>query len=505
MPKKSAARVLSAVLAALGLCGSFVPARAAHTPARPPKAPPTRKSNPPAPARPKGPAPETFTYGRLGTITLYRESPHPRHVVLFLSGDGGWNQGVVDMARSLAQMDAVVAGVSLPHFLQRLAASQEPCSYPAADLEGLSKVIQKKLGFASYESPVLVGYSSGATLVYAVLVQAPPNTFRGAISMGFCPDLPLRRPFCEGHGLKGVPGPRGKGISFLPATNLEQPWIALQGEADRVCFKDDVVRYASKVKGSQVVLLPLVGHGFSKQAHWLPQFRQAFRRLVETPQAASRPAAVGELAGLPLVEVAARGTRGDALAVIVSGDGGWAGLDREVAGVLAARGVPVVGLDSLRYFWTARTPDGAARDLARILRYYLAAWNRKEALLIGYSLGADVLPFMTSRLPPDLLARVRLLALLGPDRFATFEFHITEWLKLGENREFPVLPEVRKLAGRPPLLCVYGKKEGEDSICPAIAPPLGQAVALSGAHHFGGNYDAVAGLILQAAQAGGRR
>ena len=28
----------------------------------------------------------------------------------------------------------------------------------------------------------------------------------------------------------------------------------------------------------------------------------------------------------------------------------------------------VVGLDALRYFWKARTPEGAAQDLARILR-----------------------------------------------------------------------------------------------------------------------------------------
>jgi len=443
-------------------------------------------------------APETLKYGRLGTVTLYRQSPHPRHVVLFLSGDGGWNQGVVDMAWILAGMDSVVAGIDLPHYLRQLAVSREACSYPAADLEALSKLIQKKLGFASYEAPVLVGYSSGATLVYAALVQAPPNTFRGAISMGFCPDLPLRHPFCEGHGLKGEPGPKGKGISFLPAANLEQPWIAFQGEADKVCFKDDVVRYAAKVKGAEVVLLPKVGHGFTKQARWVPQLRQSFNRLGGEDKAAARPAVPGELKDLPLVAVPARGGDGDALAVIVSGDGGWAGLDREVAGALAEKGLPVVGLDSLRYFWTARTPDGAARDLARILRHYLAAWNRKEVLLIGYSLGADVLPFMAARLPPDLLGRVRLIALLGPDRSASFEFHVGEWLGLGESSQWPVLPEVRKLAGRQ-ILCLYGDKE-DDSLCPEIAPTLGKAVALSGAHHFGGDYEAVAGLILHELQ-----
>lgn len=59
--------------------------------------------------------------------------------------------------------------------------------------------------------------------------------------------------------------------------------------------------------------------------------------------------------------------------IVLSGDGGWAGLDKAVAAELNARGVPVVGWDSLRHFWDARTPDGAAHDLDRLIRYYARA------------------------------------------------------------------------------------------------------------------------------------
>ena len=101
----------------------------------------------------------------------------------------------------------------------------------------------------------------------------------------------------------------------------------------------------------------------------------------------------------------------------------------------------------------------------------------------------------------DPFATGLLIVLLGPDRSASFEFHVGEWLGLGEGSERPVLPEVKKLAGRH-LLCLYGTKE-DDSLCPEIAPSLGKAVALSGAHHFGGDYETVAGLILREARAGG--
>jgi len=462
-------------------------------------------------ALPARAATETLQYGRFGQVHLYRNSPHPKHVVLFLSGDGGWNLGVVDMANILASLDALVVGIDLPRFDKAMEATKEACHYPAADLEMLSKYVQKKLEFPSYVTPVVVGYSSGATLAYAAIVQAPPNTFRGAISMGFCPDLPLKTPLCKGQGLAWGPGPKGKGVSFLPSSGLEVPWIAFQGQADEVCLPNDVQRYVKQVKGAQIVLLPKVGHGYSKAANWEPQFRRAFAELVSTEETApkagggsgARPAAAAppppqELGNLPVVEVPARGT-GDTLAVFISGDGGWAEIDRSIAAELAARGVPVAGLNTLQYFWQARTPEGTAADLARILRYYLAAWKREKVILAGYSFGADVLPAAANRLPADLLERVRLLALIGPSHTATFEFHLTDWLNLGGDKGLPVLEEVRKLNGRR-LLCLYGESEAKDSACPEIAAAkAGRAIPLPGAHHFGGHYDVLAGHILEEA------
>ena len=123
---------------------------------------------------------EVFRLGRFGDVRLYHRAPHPSRVVLFVSGDGGWNAGVVDMARALADMDALVVGINILVYLEKLESSDEKCSYPAADFELLSKAVQQKLGFPEYVTPSLLGYSSGATLVYAVLVQAPPGTFRGS-------------------------------------------------------------------------------------------------------------------------------------------------------------------------------------------------------------------------------------------------------------------------------------------------------------------------------------
>jgi type IV secretory pathway VirJ component len=512
---------------ALALALLALPAAAEPVAPAPPRgpvkaAPPAASSTPRAKAAAKdspptatAPAPktETLTYGRFGTVYIYRRTPHPNHVALFFSGDGGWNLGVVDMAQILADQDTLVVGISVPYYVAKLNGSKESCTSAAVDLELLSKYVQKTLGLPNYEPPVLVGYSSGATLAYAALVQAPPSTFKGAISMGFCPDLNLVHPFCPGHGIASDPDLKSKvkGLVFRPASTLEQPWVAFQGTIDQVCFKDDVVKYTAQVKNSELVLLPDVGHGFSRTNKWAPQFRQAFRKIVQSDPA-ERPAAatastpatakgVPAVNDLPLIEVPAKGAGGRTLAIIISGDGGWAGIDKDVSKALSAKGIPVVGWNSLQYFWTARKPDAAARDLERIVRHYLAAWDKQDVLLIGYSFGADVLPFFANRLPADLLGRVRLVALLGPSLTADFEFHVTDWLGGGSKGQ-PVLPEVKKLGGHPPVLCLYGSKES-DSLCPQVPAAVGKAQVLPGAHHFGGDYDALAALILKEAQGGG--
>ncbi|MBI3951150.1 MAG: virulence factor family protein [Acidobacteria bacterium] len=442
----------------------------------------------------RGTAEESLRFGRFGAVTLYRESPHPSHVILFVSGDGGWNQGVVDMAKSLASLDALVVGIDTTHYLKELAASNERRSYPAADFEALSKYVQKKLDFPRYATPVLIGCSSGATLVYATLVQAPPTTFLGAISLGFCPDLLLKKPLCRGSGLEWRPGPKGKGFSFLPAKALEAPWIAFQGTIDQVCDAAAVQSYVKRVRQGELILLPKVGHGFSVPKNWMPQLKQAFLHLVERHEPA-RPPQPPEVEDLPLEIVPAQGPESDTLAVIVTGDGGWGVTDRGLSNALASHGIPVVGLNSLHYFWTRRTPEQAARDLERILRRYLDAWKKEKVILIGYSFGADVLPFMANRLPEDLFARVRLVALLGPSQTADFEFHLTDWLGGSRSTDYPVIPEVEKLKGVR-LFCFYGEDD-EDAICKDLDSKRVKIIPLEGGHRIGRDYEPLAEAILK--------
>jgi type IV secretory pathway VirJ component len=212
--------------------------------------------------------------------------------------------------------------------------------------------------------------------------------------------------------------------------------------------------------------------------------------------AAHAQASTDDVRDLPIIETVA--TRpGGTFAVFLSGDGGWAAIDKAVAAALRNHGVSVAGINSMKYFWRTRTPEGASADLARVIRHFNAAWHADSVIVIGYSRGAGVAPFMVNRLPEELRARVRLMALLGAEHTAGFKFHLTDLFSLGSTKgEPPVLPEIERFGTATPLICFYGADE-TDTICPQLTAPH-EVVKLGGGHHFDGNYGAIGDRIYQA-------
>jgi type IV secretory pathway VirJ component len=205
--------------------------------------------------------------------------------------------------------------------------------------------------------------------------------------------------------------------------------------------------------------------------------------------------------GLPLVEVRPTGSIGATMAVILSGDGGWAAGDRTMAAALADSGISVVGLDVPSYLRTPRTPDGASADLKRLLEFYLASWRAERVILIGYSHGADLAPFMVSRLPSELRSRIALLAMLGLEARASFRFHLADIIAdVSHEGALPVLPEAEKLRGLP-MLCVKGSDEG-NSLCSSLPGALVRVETRRGGHRIPGSQGReLVGLILGAAAA----
>jgi len=417
-------------------------------------------------------------------------------VVLFISGDGGWNLGVVDMARRIAPT-AIVIGISFPK-LSRAALAQSGCWYPAGDLETLSHAAQKRLGLTDYHAPALVGYSSGATLVYAALAAAPPATFAGGVSLGFCPDLDVAQPVCRSAGWSPTYDAK-KHLTWLPAVKgLACPWYALHGKQDLVCAPEQARAFVGGIANAHLVELDGTGHGFGKPVHWGAPFDDSLEAIwkANAPAARPKPApatfaqAEGRLAslGLPL-EYRWPPAEASAWVVFFSGDGGWASLDEAVAEDLVRHDIAVVGVSSLRYFWRQKPPGQVAADVRRIV----SAVGR-PVFLGGYSFGAEVVPVALRNWPASERSTIAGLVLVAPGPSASFEIDPLDWLRTpAEDPTTRVAPAMQAL--RLPTLCVMGT-EDTGSACRGLPDVSVFHVArLPGTHHFDGNYAAVGDTI----------
>lgn len=437
---------------------------------------------------------ETLSHGRFNDVHVYKPKSEIRHFALFLSGDGGWDEGMADIARSLAAQGTLVAGVDTSDLFDELEKDGGNCVFPVGDLENLSHFIQAYYKLPTYYTPILIGYSAGASFVYAALAQAPPGTFTGALSLSFCVDLDLHKPLCKAANLQYSKRADDGGWRLdPPPKELSAAWIALHGTEDEECSISEARTFVAHTPGARFVELPGISHNYGEMSAWMPQFDAAYA-VIAARDVHHLEAPPHSLADLPIIEVPPTGTGvDDTFAVLFSGDGGWAGIDRDVANTLASRGIPVAGWDSLRYFWTARTPSGVSADLDRILRYYAQHWHKSKALVVGYSQGADVLPFAVNRLPPASKALVVKTALISIGQTAAFEFHVTNWFGSGNN-ELPIGAEMAKMSAAN-TLCLYGSGD-DDSICPKVGPAHATVVKLPGGHHFGGSYGQLADIIL---------
>jgi type IV secretory pathway VirJ component len=436
--------------------------------------------------------PAEMYYPGFGKLYLYNAAANPDRVVIFVSGDGGWNEGVANMAFKIKTAKTLVIGVDIRRVFKAMSQKKGSCLYPAEDFEAMSQFVQKKLGYDTYIVPVLIGYSSGATLVYGLLAQAPANTFRGGIAFGFCPDIAVSKAFCKGSGeFSSRRRMDGKGYDLGQARRLAVPFISLQGMTDQICDYGTTTAFLRDVPGAEVISLPKVGHGYSVEDNWVPQFKRAYDSLFKKALEDSPVTGAANVPDLPLkITAAAKGMKGNTLVLLISGDGGFTGFDQQIADLYASRGMPVIGLNSLKYFWKRKSPQQTATDMLNLMKAYMESWKKERVVLVGYSFGADVLPFVYNLLPPDFKPRVIDIALLSPSRSTDFEIHVSDLFNFASSsRTYSVTAEIEKI-GHTKLTCFFGKAESDTAAQELIQKHI-QVVFLDGGHHYSDGLEAI--------------
>lgn len=419
--------------------------------------------------------------GNLGQVHQVDPVGAMSGLVVLFSDAGGWTSESDTVAKALAHEGALVVGVDLPAYLRQLDKFPgDACHDGVADIEVISREIQRERGETTYRTPIVAGIGEGGAVATAILAQTPAATLAGAITYDPTVIVRTRAPLCSTPAAQAAPG---GGFAYGPWPSLPGFWIAAFPSGPDTPERRRIA--ALHAEGTPVDIVDHAGGGAA----------EALADLLRPDLARPADGTPAGLADLPLIELPAT-PHGKLLAIILSGDGGWRDLDKTIAEKLQADGVSVVGWDSLRYFWSKKSPAQTARDLDAVIDAYVARWGTSKVALIGYSFGAGVLPFAYDRLSPEAKAHVVQLSLLGISTAADFEISVSGWLGAPPSKD--ALPTGPALAPIDPskVQCFYGADE-DDSVCPLLSSKnQAEVIRTAGGHHFNNDYDTLAQRIL---------
>ncbi len=418
---------------------------------------------------------------QFGALQVYPAWLRQNGMVYVFSGADGWSPADEQAARRFARAGNFVAGIDTPRLLEHINHLAPGCVFVPGMLEDYSHQQQRAAGTTQFAEPALMGRGIGAALVYMAQVQAPPLAFHAAVMLDAQPKLALAPPLCDHPAAQRDASGQTLRPEALGPNVPARLWVDQHASPQAQAFATAIAA-ASRAPGTAAA-----------DADSLSALYRAGLRDIDADLRR------GGVADLPLVEVAAAHPDSNFFAILYSGDGGWRDLDRTLAGVLAEKGVNVVGVDVLRYYWRRQSPEVAARDLARIVHHYQQRWQRHQVVLIGFSFGADVLPFLVSHLPDAIRADVRLLSLLSPERRTAFEVEPTGWFGVQSDSITPIEPELKKMPGIR-VQCIFGTDEGADSLCTTASASTMQVIRKPGGHHFDQNYGELADAIIAAAR-----
>lgn len=423
-------------------------------------------------------APKTYDTGMIPSPHILLPKEKPAAMVVLLSDAGGWTQKEQAIADTLSGDKSVVIGIDLKAYLASLAKDDGDCIYTVSDIESLSQQIQRAVGSDAYQLPIIAGVGAGGAMALAIAAQTPPATIGQTLAVDPQEGIALDKQLCT------------------PADKVKKGDRMVYGLTDGALPDPISVVFtqAASAEGRSHVAALVAKHADITQEDSdddaYTTLSDHLTDLIESESDAGNPF------GLPLTVLDAKPTR-DTMAVIYSGDGGWRDIDKEVGDVLQQEGVPVVGFDSLHYFWSERDPQATADDLAKVMSYYRKHWNVRNVLLIGYSFGADILPRTFNLLPAGERAHVRQVTLMALSHVVDYKISVLGWLGAsGEGQGGDPLDDIKRID--PSLVqCIYGTDE-EDDACPELKGTGVDVIGIDGGHHFDEDYPALTRRVLDA-------
>jgi type IV secretory pathway VirJ component len=193
---------------------------------------------------------------------------------------------------------------------------------------------------------------------------------------------------------------------------------------------------------------------------------------------------------IPVIESRSAGIN-DFYIIFLTGNGGWRNLAKYVTSYLNSKNVSVLAINTKKYLLSEKKPEQIACDLESLVEKYSSKWGGDSVVFIGYSMGAEVLPFAVNRMEDKYINKLADLILIGPWQKATFKVKLADYF-YEVNKGDDIYDELLKMKLKKSyVIC----DDNEYSICLKDLQGVIDHEQIGGGHHFGGDYGSLAKMI----------
>jgi type IV secretory pathway VirJ component len=193
---------------------------------------------------------------------------------------------------------------------------------------------------------------------------------------------------------------------------------------------------------------------------------------------------------LPLIESKTLENNGYYV-ILLTGNGGWRKLVQSLTRYLNSKNVSVLALNTKQYLLSEKKPVQIACDLENLINRYDSKWGQDKVVFLGYSMGAEVLPFAVNFMNDKYREKIQDLILIGPWQKATFKIKLADYF-YEVNKGADIYTELMKMNNINAYIICDDK---DCSICHKNLDGVVDHDMLAGGHHFGGDYISLSKLV----------
>ncbi len=178
----------------------------------------------------------------------------------------------------------------------------------------------------------------------------------------------------------------------------------------------------------------------------------------------------------------------------ISGDGGMNKFSTSLCEALHNKGFDVSALNARTYFWDKKTPEKTATDVTVFLAQKMVGRKNQQIVMIGYSFGADVLPFILKGISKNIDDKILVSFLMASSGNTDFEIHWADIFGGNTKRRLDVVAEINKLTDE--KIVIISASDDKTLAVNNITLKRFTHEVLPGGHHFDGDTQEIVKVIL---------